>query len=280
MKIAVEVGSVADGTLRGSLEYCKALNVDRIILTAREVPGFRQTGALDAAALKAELAAIEAAGMSASTVVYWAPAALTQGGPDGAKLFDNLVRGLDAMTTTSLDTLAVFAGFERPIDPNDEEAVWDKIIGFYTKLLTEADARGIRIATHFNGTAPAHNVLTAASGFRRLFAAVPSANNGLTFCVGNAWFSEGERIFNVIREFAPRIFYVHTRSTHLYWGEQPFWWDEAGGPDLKLVFELLKQVGYTGDLRAEHMPEVPGENRTDIGTGWAIGYMKALLRYL
>ena len=111
MKIAVEVGSVADGTLRGSLEYCKALNVDRIILTAREVPGFRQTGALDAAAIKAELAAIEAAGMSASTVVYWAPAALTQGGPDGAKLFDNLVSGLDAMTTTSLDTLAVFAGF-------------------------------------------------------------------------------------------------------------------------------------------------------------------------
>jgi D-mannonate dehydratase len=280
MKVAVEVGSVADGTIKGCVEYCKALEVDRVVLTATQVPGFRETGLLELAELKAQKAMVEDAGMTTSTVVYWAPPALGEGGPEAEKLFDALARNLGAMAEAGLSILSMFAGVRRPVDPADEDGAWEKLTGFYRRLTAQAEQSGVKVASHFAGTAPAHSILNGASAYRRLFDAVPSAANGLCFCVGNAWVSDGDRIFNVIRELGPRILYVHTRSTKLYWGESPFWWDNKEGPDMRRVFQTLAEVGYQGDLRAEHMPEVPGENRTDIGTGWAIGYMKALLRYM
>ena len=280
MKVAVEVGTVADGTIAGCIAYCKALEVDRVVLTATRVPGFRETGALDLAEVKAQKAQVEAAGMSTSAVVYWAPPAITDDTAESAQLFAALVKNLDVIAGAGLDTLSMFAGMARPVDPADEPAQWDKLIAFYSRLLAAADERGVRVATHFAGTAPARSILVGSAAYRKLFSAVPSTNNGLCFCVGNAWVSDGERIYNVIREFADRIFYVHTRSTRMGWGEHPYWWDVDGGPDLRKIVQTLQAAGYTGDLRAEHMPEVPGENRTDIGTGWAIGYTKALLQYL
>ena len=46
------------------------------------------------------------------------------------------------------------------------------------------------------------------------------------------------------------------------------------------VFCALRDIGYQGDVCSEHMPEVSGENRTDIGTAWSIGYSKAVLQML
>ena len=77
MQVAVEVGTVADGTIRGCVEYCRALEVSRIVLTARRVPGFDETGYLDLDEVKAQKAMVDDAGMSTSTVVYWAPPAIT-----------------------------------------------------------------------------------------------------------------------------------------------------------------------------------------------------------
>ena len=280
MNVAVEVGTVADSTITGCIDYCKALEVDRVVLTATRVPGFRETGSLDLGEVKAQKALVDDAGMSTSAVVYWAPPAITGDGADAAKLFDALTKNLDVIAGAGLNTLSMFAGMARPVDPADEDAQWAKLIGFYQRLLAAADERGVRVATHFAGTAPARSILVGGAAYRRLFREVPSAGNGLCFCVGNAWVSDGERIYNVIHEFGDRIFYVHTRSTKMGWGEHPYWWDVDGGPDMRKILQTLKDVGYQGDLRAEHMPEVPGENRTDIGTGWAIGYTKALLRYL
>jgi hypothetical protein len=77
MKVAVEVGTVGDGTIGGCVEYCKALEVDRIVLTASRVPGFQETGTLDLAQVRAQKALVESARMTTSTVVYWAPPSLT-----------------------------------------------------------------------------------------------------------------------------------------------------------------------------------------------------------
>ena len=131
MKLAVEVGTVADGTIRGCVDYCKALEIDRVVLTASRVPGFTETGLLDVGAVKEQLALVAAAKMSASTVVYWAPPALTNGGPESPKLYDNLIKNLDVLATTGLTTLSMFAGIQRPVDPADEPAQWAKLVSFY-----------------------------------------------------------------------------------------------------------------------------------------------------
>ena len=53
----------------------------------------------------------------------------------------------------------------------------------------------------------------------------------------------------------------------------------AGYEESRRIFDALRAIDYQGDVRSEHMPEVVGENRTDIGTAWSIGYTKALLKH-
>ncbi|MHB1318779.1 MAG: mannonate dehydratase, partial [Anaerolineae bacterium] len=103
---------------------------------------------------------------------------------------------------------------------------------------------------------------------------------GLTWCVGNVWVSDGERLYDLMKEFASRIFFVHMRSTKTSWGESPYWWDIKDGPDIRRVFQMLKEIGFEGTISHEHMPEMPGENRQDITAAWANAYMRAILRYL
>ncbi len=278
MKLAVEVGSVADGTLEGAIAYGKSLALDRLALPLESFEGYRESGALSTGEAQAAMARIHDGGMSASVMVYWAPPAMVIGAPEGEPAFANLVRSLDAMAAVGADVLAMFATAEPPADGTEPEARWQAVLAFYRRLMAEAEARQIKVGLH-TVAMPARNLLWDYAACQRLLAEAPSPSNGVTFCVGNFWNSDGERIYDIVRELGERVVYVHTRSTKRHLGEEPFWFDR-GGPDFRLLLEALRDIGYAGDIRSEHMPEMAGENRTDIGTAWSIGYLKALLRYL
>jgi D-mannonate dehydratase len=282
MKLAVEVGTVADGGLAGAIQYCKDLDVERLVVPFVKVPGYEEKGHLGLAALREVKGQIEDAGLSFSVMVYWArPPLVTgiaEGTPEGEKEFSNLCRSLEAMGKVGADVFSVFASIEPPLDPAEEEARWGVLVDFYRKLMPQAENNGVKVAVH-TVAMPARNMLWNTAAVERLMADVPSPNNGVTFCVGNFWNSDGERLYDIIRRFGDKIFYVHTRSTHIAWGEAPYWFDK-GGPDMPKVFRALHDIGYQGDVRSEHMPEVTGENRTDIGTAWSIGYSKAVLQML
>jgi sugar phosphate isomerase/epimerase len=278
MRLAIQAGSVADGTLEGCIAYCKAMDVGNVILTAAAVPGYRDTGLIDPKALKAQVAAVEKAGLDTGAMQFWPPFSLADEAATAATM-SKLGKNMDAAAKAGLDTLAMFVSLAKPVDPADEEGQWNTYIGFYQELLSQADQHGIKIATHFSGHR-GRSVLAGSEGYRRLFEAVPSPNNGLCFCTGNVWNSDGERIYNLIREFAPRIFTVHMRSTKISWGESPYWWDIPDGPDIRKIMQTLKEVGYTGVISSEHMPDMPDQNRQDITAAWAMGYMKAIMRYL
>lgn len=95
--------------------------------------------------------------------------------------------------------------------------------------------------------------------------------------MGHFWNSDGGRLYDVIPRLGEKAFCVRTRSTKVWLGETPFWFD-SGGPEFPRVFRALRDIGYQGDVRSEHMPKVTGENRTAIGTAWSIGYSKAVLQ--
>ncbi len=277
MRWAVQVGSVADGTVEGCIQYCKDLEIEGIILTAGAVPGYQETRLLDLAALKAQMAAVEQAGMLATTMQFWPPYPLADDDEVTAAL-EGLSANMDVMAEAGLQVLAMFSSLSKPVDPAEEAAQWEKFASFYGRLTQAAEKSGIKIATHFSGHR-GRSVLAGSEGYRRLFEMVPSAANGLTFCIGNVWNSDGERIYNLIREFAPRIFMVHMRSTKVSWGESPYWWDIPDGPDILKVLQALEEIGYEGDYSCEHMPEIAGQNRNDISVAWATGYIKALWRH-
>ena len=278
MRLAVEVGTVADGSLKGAIQYCKDLEVDRLVVPFAQVPGFEEEGYLDLDTLKNMKAEVEGAGMSFSVMVLWAPKPMVMGAPEGEAQFGNLCKSMEVMGELGADILSMFAMLEPPEDPQEEEARWGLLVDFYSKLMAQAEKRGVKVALH-TVAYPARNMLWNYRAVERLMKDVPSPCNGVTFCVGNFWNSEGERMYDVIRRLAEKVFYVHLRSTQVMFGETPFWFD-SGGPDFRKIAQALRDIDYRGDLRAEHMPEVVGENRTDIGTAWAIGYVKALMHFL
>ena len=73
MRLAVEVGSVADGTLRGALQYCKDRQIERVAIPFAALEGYSQAGSLDLDILRGVMSQIDDAGLSASTMVCWAP---------------------------------------------------------------------------------------------------------------------------------------------------------------------------------------------------------------
>jgi D-mannonate dehydratase len=278
MHLAVEVGTVADGSLAGAIQYSVDLEVKRLVVPFAALPGFQETGALDLAGARAARAQIEDAGRSFSTMVYWAPPPMVACEPEGEAPFAALCRNLEVMNEVGADMLSMFVMVARPLDASQEEAAWARLVEFYRALMPRAEEAGVKVALH-TVAMPSRNLLWNHAAVERLFADVPSAHNGLTLCVGNYWNADGERMYDIMRGLGDKLFYVHLRSTKAAWGETPYWFD-SGGPDFKRVFEILREVGFQGDLRSEHMPEVTGENRTDIGTAWAIGYTKGLLEGL
>ncbi len=278
MRLAIQAGSVADGTLEGCISYCQALDVGNVVLTAAAVPGYQDTGLIDAKALQDQVARVNDAGLGTGTMQFWPPFSLADQEATAATM-SKLGRNLDAVAKAGLDTLAMFVSLLKPVNPAEEEAQWETFASFYSDLTSQAEERDIKIATHFSGHR-GRSVLAGSEGYRRLFELVPSPSNGLTFCIGNVWNSDGERLYDLIDEFASRIFFVHMRSTKISWGESPYWWDISDGPDIRRVFQALQGIGYDGLVSSEHMPDIPNQNRQDISAAWAMGYMKAVLRYL
>ena len=88
MRLAVEVGTVADGTLKGAIQYCKDLEVDRLGVGFTHVPGFEEKGYVELDALKAVRAEIEDAGMSFSVIsrrwARWVRTSSRKGERDGS----------------------------------------------------------------------------------------------------------------------------------------------------------------------------------------------------
>lgn len=278
MKLGIQAGSVNDGTLEGAIAYAKAMEIPSIVLTAAAVPGYRDTGLLDAKALQGQVTTVKKAGLVTDTLQFWPPFSLADEAAT-ADTLSKLGKNMDAIAKAGIGVLSMFTSFAKPVDPAGEEAQWQQIIAFYTEIAALADKYGIKLGSHFSGHT-GRSLLAGAAGYRKLFDAVPSLNNGLTWCVGNVFVSDGERLYSLMKEFAPRIHFVHMRSTKTSWGESPYWWDIKDGPDIRRIFEILKEIGFEGTVSHEHMPDMPGENRQDITAAWANGYMRAIMRYL
>ena len=268
MKLAISLGTVSDGTLQGCIQFCKDLEIDRLEIPFQQVPGFEEKGYVDQDTLKQMKAEIEDAGLSFSVMASTISSSMVMGGPDGKEQFDDLCKSMEAMDEAGADTLMIFPKLESP-----EDAQWDTVVDFYTKLIDHAENCGVKIAHHLGEQDWRSGAL---QGIMR---DVPSPNHGLCFCLGNIWWHEGERMYEVLRSVRDKVHYVHLRSTKQGQGETPFWFDNSDGPDFRKTIKILKDIGYRGDMLAEHLPTEHYEQpRADAGIAWAVGYIKALLQ--
>lgn len=148
MKFAVELGSVADGSLKNTIKYCQDLSVDRLTVPFATVDGFKETGRLDLSAVQEMKQEIEDACLSFDVMVDWTPEEMVLGGENADQLFDNLCHNLEVMHEVEADILATFIIVSPGETLAETEERWDKLIVFYEKLMAVAEENQVRIAQH------------------------------------------------------------------------------------------------------------------------------------
>jgi mannonate dehydratase len=55
---------------------------------------------------------------------------------------------------------------------------------------------------------------------------------------------------------------------------------DVGQADMLSVLRVLKEVGYDRLLHPDHAPVFPGDENREAGWGYAIGFMKGLMKAL
>jgi mannonate dehydratase len=140
-----------------------------------------------------------------------------------------------------------------------------------------AEQSKIRIASHTLG------VLSTYEGLTRLMRDAPSEYNGVCLCTGNVWHGEGENMYEATRKLGDKIFFVHVRDVKTGMGEKEFWFHK-GDVDIPRVIQVLKEIGYDGFVRSEHLPtdryrdHVPTlSGVSDVSTAWSTGYLCAIM---
>ena len=99
----------------------------------------------------------------------------------------------------------------------NEETLHSHLIQFLAALMPTAEAVGVNMCIHPDD--PPHSlfgiprVVSTASDIEALFSAVPSLNNGLTFCTGSFGVRPDNDLLEMFTQHAERIHFLHFRST-------------------------------------------------------------------
>ena len=165
-----------------------------------------------------------------------------------------------------------------------KDEMWANYEYYIKAILPVAEQASVKLALHpddppvesLGGIA---RIFGSLEGFKRAMEIGDSPMHGLDFCHG-CWSEMGPGVLDAIRYFGERgrIFYVHLRDVQ---GTVPRFQEsfvEEGNSDMFEVVKTLKEVGFTGFLIPDHVPQVAGDTPWGHRSrAYAIGYMKALL---
>lgn len=168
------------------------------------------------------------------------------------------------------------------------EALWERFEYFLKAVMPVAEEAGVYMAVHPNDPPPpmyrgCAQILGTVGGLRRTATIVPSQYNGITFDTGVTT-EMGEDAVEVARWFGLRrqINHIHFRNVIREIPREKYTetFIDEGQADMLGVLRVLKEVGYDRLLHPDHAPRFPQDNGTEAAWGYAIGYMKGLMRSL
>jgi mannonate dehydratase len=183
----------------------------------------------------------------------------------------------------SLSKTAALSETARPISA---AALWSNLERFLNAVVPVAEECGVTLAMHpddpplpeFLGKA---RIMNSVDNFERLMKLVPSPRNGICFCQGT--FAEmGVDIPAAIRRLGPRIRYVHFRDIRGTCEAFTETFHDNGQTDMAAAMRAYRDVGFSGPMRPDHVPQLVGEDDgepgyTMLGRLFAFGYMRGLM---
>ena len=167
------------------------------------------------------------------------------------------------------------------------EVLWNRLEAFLLEILPVAEACGVTVTMHpddppiptFRNKA---RILNSVEAFERLVKLVPSPSNAICFCVGT-FVAMGVSIPDAIRRLGPHIRYVHFRDIRGTANDFAETFHDNGPTDMVAVMRALREAGFNGPIRPDHVPQLEGEfdgdpGYTMLGRLFAYGYIRGLVK--
>ncbi len=167
-----------------------------------------------------------------------------------------------------------------------EGELWENLEKLLIEIVPIAEKAGVLLAMHPDDP-PLPNLLgnarimNSVENFQRLVNLVPSSHNGICFCQGT-FAAMGADIPTAIRHLGPRIHYVHFRDVRGTRDAFVETFHDNGPTDMAAAIRAYREVGFTGPIRPDHVPQLIGEDDgepgyTMLGRLFAYGYIRGLL---
>lgn len=173
-------------------------------------------------------------------------------------------------------------------DSISAEQLWTNLEWFLRELIPVAEQVGVYLAMHpddpplpvFRSKA---RIMNSVENFERLVRLVPSEHNGICFCQGTFAAMRAD-IPATIRRLGRHIRYVHFRDVRAT-GPDDFveTFHDNGPTDMVAAMAAYREIGFTGPMRPDHVPQLIGEENgepgyTMLGRLFAYGYMRGLMQ--
>jgi mannonate dehydratase len=167
---------------------------------------------------------------------------------------------------------------------------WERITYFLERVVPVAEECKVRLACHPHdpgmpadrGYRGVQTVLGSVEGLKRFIDIKASPYHGLNFCQGTVaemLQKPGEEIYDVIRYFGTRgkIFNVHFRNIRGGFLNFQETFIDDGDVDMLKAMRVYKEVGFDGMMMPDHVPRIPGDQRSFQAFAYTFGYIKALI---
>jgi mannonate dehydratase len=175
-------------------------------------------------------------------------------------------------------------------DEITEDQLWAGLEYFLRAVVPVAEESGVTLGsrkwTNAMRPIPPNSRMTegrsSVDNYRRVLKIVDSPASSVTLCQGNFCLMTDD-LPSVIREFGGmgRIAFVHFRDVRGDVRSFVETFHDEGKTDLLACMRAYGEVGFTGPLRPDHVPTLPGEDDRPPGYGalgrlFAVGYIKGL----
>ena len=167
-----------------------------------------------------------------------------------------------------------------------DEEIWDNFEYFMRRIIPVAEETGVRLALHPNdppmaslGGVPC--LIHSLDSYKRAFEIADSPQLGMEFCCG-CWLEGGSDGFGDILEGIRwcselgRICIVHFRNVDAPLPNFVEAFLDDGYMDMYKIMKILVETEYQGTVTLDHTPTIVPSFGPGTGTGYAIGYMRAL----